>query len=269
MFVNYYEHVEYLLGQRIKKDNRRLIEEMPLQNLYDLREKYHEGYKSFNEYMSRIRLIDHLATDINKLKNAPSPYQRASTHEGEFAPILHGKIHDSAYLFGGDQFHPWESPGNPARVARLKQYLLYAHRVILPDPLWYLCQFFAFRDYKNDEYVTRSRIALTNYLDFLYSIRVLIQTDIVSFYPQYEHTSGGFPRDIFKDERFIEWLQTQSDNDGGTIVAKYGYPKILELLFYCVRYNASCTIDILRLSTGQKLNNLSKRNLLSTACQVA
>jgi hypothetical protein len=220
---------------------------MSLQDLYDFREKYHEGYNKFRGYLLKVRDLDAPAIDINKLKSAPSPYQRASMREGEFAPILHGRIHDTAYLFGGDEGHPWESPHNLARVGRLKQYLLYAHRIILPDPIWYICQYFAFKDRKDDEYVARSRAALTNYLDFLYLIRDLIQTDIVSFYPQYEHTGGGFPQEIFEDQRFIEWFNTQTDSKSDIPVARLIHNRILELLFYCIRYDASCTIDNPRL----------------------
>jgi hypothetical protein len=237
---NYVDYLENLLGRRIRENNATLIASLSIRQLNEIRERHHDAWRQFSQFT-------HRHADLPTLFHAPLPYRRKKAVLGEFRPILHGQIHDSAYRFGGDESHPWERAGNEERLAGLKRLLLYSHRVVLADPLWYVNQWLG-REI-DDEYSTRSRAGLTHLLDFVYLIKDLIRSDIILFYPQYEHTGVGFSSHLFEDQEFLDWSHTLAGEDEDTVVSIV-YPQIIELLFYCVRYGASCFIDRPELMPG-------------------
>jgi len=173
---------------------------------------------------------------------------------GEFRPFLHGIHHDN-YLeeLGGDSGSDFELVTGQ-RLQNIKRILLYAHRCVIPDPLFYNCEYFPS---EREELVFKSQIRLTNFLDFLFVIRPLVEHNIVAFYPQHEHGGAGFPINRFRSVDFEDWIRANWDqlsfaeksdieqDWGRELALKYGPARLesgrrtyAELFFFGQRYGA-------------------------------
>jgi hypothetical protein len=233
--LNYFDYVEELLGEEISKDNHKLIGSLSVSQLNQLREDHHLAFETFEQYKDKNK-------DLRQLLLAPSPHWRKQAIPGQFRPLLHGKFSSIAYDFGGDEGHPWQER-NSKRLLGLKRILMYAHSVVLADPLWYINQFLGRDREEDDAYVAQTRITLINYFDFLYEIKDLVQSEVVLFYPQFEHTGVGFPKEVFRDTDFVDWYVSQNTMDDNLEYVRYLHGDILELIFYAIRYGASCFVD--------------------------
>jgi hypothetical protein len=233
--LNYFDYLQGLLGFAIRHDNQPVIERLPLSQLNAFRERYHEDWQAFHSFTTR-------ETSLSRLLLAPAPYRLKRPVAGEFRPLLHGQLHRSAYAFGGDESHPWEHGDSSERVIGLKRFLLYSHRLVLADPLWYINQYFGGET--DTQYTAKSRLALARFLDFVYTTRELIQADIVLFYPQYEHTGLGFEKNAFQDDGFMDWYKRlPPEKRHADPFAASAHHHVVELLFYFVRNGASAFID--------------------------
>jgi hypothetical protein len=246
--MTYIEFIEYLLKFDIDANARKRLLELPGKELARIREDYHVAHHQFGASILRLH-----ANEIHTYAAAPTPYERVENNKSEFRPILHGRIGAAAHIFGGDAGHPWESADDAPRLNGLKRYLIYAHKLVLPDPLFYIMQFVpSTQQYARGEeeslFVAKSRIALANYLHFLHTVRGLVEAGIVSFYPQYEHTGVGFPSELFHDVNFCNWYERRAQrNPREMMLCEALHSNLIELLFYCRRYDATCLIEDQRL----------------------
>lgn len=237
---NYVDYVESLVGCELKPDNSAAIDAMSRSELADLREKnLHAGVDSF---VDRVGIAPHrrdLLEVLTTWQGAPTPYERAPGERGEFRPLLHGLVHEAADVFGGDSSYVFRDGDSTARIGALKRYLLYAHRIVLPDPLFYVNQHLGS---SSDGLREESRRSLIGFLDFLYPIRELVRGGIVSFYPQYEH-GGIMGTHLFQDDGFESWIEADEDQTGDKVLLEAGQPLVSELLFFCERFGADCSFD--------------------------
>jgi hypothetical protein len=252
--MTYIDYVEYLLGERIDENTPTKVRQLSVSRLAEFREGYHVARQQFKSHVDASITQGNTKQVLEGLITAPMPYESVEGEHYEFRPILHGRITDAAETFGGDEGHPWESEDDSKRLDRLKRYLLYAHRIVLPDPIWYIMQYLRRpKEYSkgqstDNEFVTKSRTALGNFLNFLYTVRKLIERGVIAFYPQYEHGAAGFPQKYFEDPRFCEWYRKSKPRTSSEILAcQDGHQLVTELLFYGVRNNASCVLDNPRL----------------------
>lgn len=239
--MNYYDYVQALLGTSIENLNEELVRRMSRSQLAKFREDYLKNYYELRNCYQRRRPHDESASGhlvVKAFRDAPTPYDRGVRKPGEFRPLIHGVVHNSAEMFGGNGLSSWESAGQADRLRVLKRYLLYSHRVILPDPLFYMNQFLNSSD---EALFNRSRLALGTFLDFLYATRSLIVNGAIAFYPQYEH--GVISPYYFESSEFNDWMQSHPHSDEDLLIFEAGHPDIIQLLFLCERYGASCFID--------------------------
>jgi len=251
--MTYIEYLEYLLKMPIDSGIREDVRKLPVRSLARFREDYHVAWAQFRAHVLEAGKLPAGPEVFEYLAAAPRPYDGLDSEEYQFRPILHGR-YTAAAVFGGDESHPWESSDDGRRIDRLKRYLLYAHRIVLPDPVWYIMQYlspesqYVAGQEEDGQFVAKSRAALSNFLFFLHRIRSLVDANIVSFYPQYEHTGVGFPDHVFKDTKFCDWYRASDLYDGDEISGPILFHnQIIELLFYTVRNNASCLVDNPRL----------------------
>jgi hypothetical protein len=238
---NYIDYVQALIGCDLRSDNASTVEGMSRSELADMREQnLHAGMDAFTAQVGFSGQGRELAEILPLWEGAPTPYERVTGVRGEFRPLLHGRIHTAAAVFGGNAGYVFREGGSDARVAALKRYLLYAHRVVLPDPLFYVNQYFG-ADF--DDLRERSRRALIGFLDFLYAIRTLVRSEIVSFYPQYEHGGVTEPTHLFRDRDYDDWVEAGEADADEKLLLEAGQPLISELLFFCQRFEADCSFD--------------------------
>ena len=238
---SYFDYVQDLVGHELRPDNARTIEGMSRADLANMRERnLQAGLEAFTAQVGFTRDGRGL-TEILQLWNAaPTPYERASGVPGEFRPLLHGRIHKAADVFGGDAGYVFGEGGTGARVTALKRYLLYAHRIVLPDPLFYVNQYFGS---DLDDLRELGRRSLVGFLDFLHTIRSLVRSGTVSFYPQYEHGGIVEPMPLFRDQGFDHWVETGDADADKRLLLEAGQPLVSELLFFCERFEADCSFD--------------------------
>lgn len=243
--LNYVDYVEDLIGHPLVADNAATIGRMSRRQLGDVREKnLAAGWTVYEEHLSSGTPGDSegepagLDAMLDVWRNAPTPYERVAGVRGEFRPILHGRIHRAARVFGGDRGLAFREGDPEARLAALKRYLLYAHRIVLPDPLFYVNQYFV----SEPDLFEKSRSSLIGFLDFLHSIEALVKSGIVSFYPQYEHGRGN-PVESFKDNEFSRWVRAEDVGPEEEVLLRAGQAMITELLFFCGRFEADCSFD--------------------------
>lgn len=248
--MTYIEYLEYLLGEQIDDHISASVRSLSVQRLARFREDYHIAHEQFRSFVLATTEGGAEQQILSELKNAPRPYNLADGVAGECRPVLHGRITRSALTFGGDEGHPWESADDSERLDKIKRYLLYAHRIVLPDPIWYIMQYlWRPRDYEEDiarenDFVSKSRKGLAHFLRFLHTIKPLVNDGTISFYPQYEHTFIGFPQALFKAPDLCKWYGlTENRTDHELTIFEYGHHLIIELLFYCNRNQASCLLD--------------------------
>jgi hypothetical protein len=231
---NYIDYVQGLVGCELRPDNASTVEGMSRAELADMRERnLQAGMESFTARVGFTRQGRGLTEILPVWVGAPTPYERVTGVRGEFRPLLHGRIHTAADVFGGDAGYVFSEGGAEARVAALKRYLLYAHRIVLPDPLFYVNQYFGS---DLDELREQGRRSLVGFLDFLYPIRTLVRSGIVSFYPQYEHGAVTEPMQLFNDRDFDDWVEAGDADTDEKLLLEAGQPLVSELLFFCERF---------------------------------
>jgi len=114
------------------------------------------------------------------------------------------------------------SPGDAERrMTTLKKYLLYAHEVIVPDPLVSILQYFH-RD-STQEQAAASRRALSAYFAMLSQLRPLVQSDIVGFYPEWEVMP-------MREQRLLSALPASAETEPSD------YPGLLLHVAMTIRY---------------------------------
>src|SRR5579883_2231511 len=174
---SYWEFVEGIIGREIRADNEKSLRRLSNEDLAAIRERYLEGYYRFGESVkSNVKLITNrdpeseaissfspaeIGSLLPRFASAPIPYSCPREKRGEMRPLFHGKFNRSADEFGGDSPFHWITSPNNRRLSLLKRYLIYAHRIVLPDPLFYINE--AANPLFSDP--SRTRAALPNYLD--------------------------------------------------------------------------------------------------------
>jgi hypothetical protein len=237
--TNFLSFVERLAGLAVDSSIRERVMQLPAKDLVEIRLQYLELFTAFRNWIGQT---EREGTFPGVYLDAPRPYVTPSEHAGEFRPFIHGRLNNVAERFGGDSGLVWTSIDSPeVALSGLKQHLLYAHRLVLPDPLFYILQS---ADRVDDTNFEQSRQGLANFLQFLSSIRDLIEANIVFFYPQYEH--GYLPEQLFVDESFHDWFLgsvTEGNAPHTDPLATHALQEIVvELTYYCTRYHASCAI---------------------------
>jgi hypothetical protein len=233
---HYLSYVENLAAIQIGPNARAAIMSQPRKELVDIHSEYHLGFDSY------LRSVQKLGTSVFEPNSPepPRPYDIASPALGEFRPLIHGRLNAAALVFGGDTASVWASE-NASQTALdgIKHHLLYAHSLVLPDPLFYILQF---TDNEENIFFEKSRNCLANFLDFLGRIRPLIEAGIVSFYPQYEHGSLTHIFTPFKDEEFRNWFLKTQEWDDYEGISKLLQERAVELVYFCKRHRASCAV---------------------------
>lgn len=235
---NQIELVESLLNRKLHASNKTMVSKFSLRDLATFQASYHDSLREFDKFIDQntTSLLNSKCA-LSLLINAPTPCQRMPQVYGEFRPILLRQVHKNAAPF--DDSSSFENISNAFRIDIMKRNLLYSHKVVIPDALFWVNQFFG--DEKETEWTKRGRLRLTGYLDFLYSIRPLVKKQIVLFYPEYEY--GSLPGEAFYDKEFVEWIGKDQFDEEKSLRCEVAHEDILRLLFYCVRYGASCTLD--------------------------
>jgi hypothetical protein len=238
---NYVDYVQDLVGFELSPDNAKAVAGRSRSELAEMRER--------NLRIGLDAFTARVGTDLQKRgidevlplwEGAPTPYERVPGVRGEYRPLLHGRIHQAADVFGGDAGYVFGEGDPEVRIAALKRYLLYAHRIVLADPLFYVNQYFGS---DLDDLREQGRRALAGFLDFLYAIQPLVRNGIVSFYPQYEHGMITDPLQLFKDRDYDRWVRVGEGDAKEILLLEAGQPLVSELLFYCERFEADCCFD--------------------------
>jgi hypothetical protein len=243
--INYIEFVENLIGSDLELDNAKRLNSLKNNELEGIRESYHQSFHFFlqnggNSFLNEGYL------------SAPAPYSFKSKSSGEYSPLIHGKFDSQADILGGDSLYPWLNESIECKLIHIKVMLNYCHRLVIPDPLFYILQFFdgasGATEYGEIK-IKESRMALISYLNFLYLIKGLVKADIISFYPQYEHSfpySGMKEHISLEHETFFEWLEENKVNDIQGIdnhLLSIKHSEVITKLLLNQRFNVDLFID--------------------------
>src|SRR5262249_28034825 len=148
---HYLAYVEKLAAIQIGPGVRAAIMAQPRKELVEIHSEYH---LSFNAYLDSVKELGISVFEANS-PEPPTPYDVTSPVRGEFRPLIHGRLNAAARVFGGNASSVWAHDNSPlTALDGIKHHLLYAHSLVLPDPLFYVLQFV---DREDDIFFEKSR----------------------------------------------------------------------------------------------------------------
>ncbi len=257
--MNYYSFIENITGHRLIESNEKWMVKINNKELVNIRERYHEN--TVNKFITYLSKIQNSRSKVNSENysdclSLPKAYDYPTSLTYEHCPLMHGILHRDAVIFGGDGSDAFnineQINDNAKRINRLKFYLLYSHKIILPDPMFYLCQYFSL---ETGPYIKKGKYQLAAFFNFLYEIRELVKSNVILFYPQYEHSGVGFHSKLFGNEHYENWLENRAemldihainpkfDSTTAPYLFSYAQEPITQLFFFCSRYKASIYFD--------------------------
>jgi hypothetical protein len=189
--------------------------------------------------------------DPEKFFTRPFIYQATDRRPGEYRPLLHPSFHSSADPV--IHIRAWDESARTV-ASNLGLYLLYAHRVVIPEPLHTLllhCDM----EFRRKESIER----LVHFLEFVDLVRPLIDAGVVEFYPNeetYEYAATE------KDEVFLQWVQQQRFDAAARLAYEGSHVHILRLLRFCTRYDATVSIEDRFVGEGYGFRHLRNEDAL-------